>query len=56
MEDKKDEFRIKGFAGIEKEVKPHSKTAGKLYLPESWVGKKVFVVLKEAITKEKKNE
>ena len=33
-------------------VKPHSNTAGRIYLPRSMVGKMVFIIVKE----EKKHE
>lgn len=41
------EFKIVGYNYLEKEVSPQSKTAGKIYLPAEWIGKKVAVVLLE---------
>ena len=40
-------FTIDGEAYLEKEVKRQSDTAGQIYLPASWTGKKVAVILLE---------
>ena len=37
---------------IEREVMKNNESSGKVNIPKSWIGKKVFVVLKEV----KKNE
>lgn len=42
------QFTIEGTDYQEKEVKYHSPTAGQIYLPVSWVGKKVAVILLES--------
>lgn len=37
-------YIISGHDYLEKEVKPHSETASKIYLPADWQGKKVAVI------------
>ena len=39
------QFKIDGEMYLEKEVKKQSETAGQIYLPASWIGKKVAVIL-----------
>jgi len=41
------QFKIDGLAYLEKEVKRQSDTAGQIYLPAFWIGKKVAVILLE---------
>ncbi len=41
-------FTIEGLDYCEKEVKRQSDTAGQIYLPASWIGKKVAVILLES--------
>lgn len=40
-------YTIEGLNYIEKEVTKQSETAGKVYLPASWINKKVAVILLE---------
>jgi len=40
-------FTIDGIDYLEKQVTYQSPTAGKIYLPASWTGKKVAVILLE---------
>jgi len=41
------QFKIDGIDYLEKQVTYQSSTAGKIYLPASWTGKKVAVILLE---------
>lgn len=49
MADKKDEFKVQGYEAVEKVVKPHSKTSGRVYLPFPWIGKRIIIVRKDPI-------
>lgn len=40
-------FTVKGYNYFEKEVKPHSKSSSKLYLPIELQGKKVAIIVLE---------
>lgn len=40
-------FTVEGFNYLEKEVTRQSDSAGKIYLPAEWTGKKVAVILLE---------
>lgn len=40
-------FKVRGYNYFEKEVKPHSKTASKVYLPAKLQGKKVAIIVLE---------
>jgi len=41
------QFKIDGIDYLEKEVTKQSDTAGKVYLPASWIGRRVAVILLE---------
>jgi len=40
-------FEIIGYDYLEKTVKPHHSTAGRIYLPVSWVGRRVAIIIIE---------
>jgi len=44
----KKRFEIEGQDYTEKTVKRQSETAGQIYLPASWIGKRVAVILLDA--------
>jgi len=56
MADKKDEFKVQGYEAVEKVVKPHSKTSGRVYLPAIWEGCRVLVVRKDPIKEDDEDE
>ena len=46
------DITIRAYGFEEKEVKPSGPAAGRVYVPKSWVGKKVKVVLVEPVEDE----